>query len=260
MSDNGRAAGVVIAVIAVASIAGACQQILGPSDDDANWRVHQSARFSLYVRPGSFAEQNAPFFGEVLEDQYTFARDVLALTYAGRISVFLYDSPADAGREFALSGTAYPATESVKAVCVPPLDGNLLAFLGHEANHVVTINGLGRPGTSFMSEGLASAILSEKYHQLGKHFLYSWTAANMARLEPIATLADDGRWKGLDQRVAYNASASFLAFLLDTYGRERLHLLFPVGSDDFAARFAEIYGRSLAAIETEWKAFVTRGL
>ena len=64
---------------------------------DSNWQVIETPHFILNVRPGSFAEQNAARLGEVLEDQYAFAMSALDIRYAGRISLFLYASAADAG-------------------------------------------------------------------------------------------------------------------------------------------------------------------
>ena len=159
----------VIVGLVLAWAGAACHAILGPGQDDANWRVIDTPRFSLNVRPGSFAEQNAARIGEVLEDQYDYTTRVLDFRYAGRVSVFLYDSAADADME-GTSGRAYPDTEAVRAVCVPPLDGNLFTLLSHESNHVIQQNGIGRPGTFFLGEGLPDAVLSERFHSWARHF------------------------------------------------------------------------------------------
>ena len=82
---------------ALACVGHGCHAILGPSPVDANWRVIDTPHFALHVRPGSFAEQNAARLEEVLEDQYAFALNALDIRYAGRISLFLYASGADAG-------------------------------------------------------------------------------------------------------------------------------------------------------------------
>jgi hypothetical protein len=163
MRDNARPATVLVIVIAV--FVAACNAILGPSQPDRNWISHDSSRFTLHARPGSFAAEQAGYLAEVLEDQYDTGLRMVGAQYGGRISGFLFASAAEPDREFDRTGTAYPATESFAAVCVPPLDDGLLGLLAHEANHVVIENALGRPGTSFMSEGLASAVLSERYHR-----------------------------------------------------------------------------------------------
>ena len=184
MCVDARAAAAPMIVVAV--LASGCNAILGPSQHDDNWTSHDSARFSLHARPGSFAAEQAGYLAEVLEDQYDTALGMLGAQYGGRISGFLFASAAELDREFDRTGTAYPATESFAAVCVPPLDDGLLGLLAHEANHVVIENSLGRPGTSFMAEGLASAVLSERYHRAGRPFLYSWTFANRGRLPAVS--------------------------------------------------------------------------
>ena len=252
MAADGRAA----ALIALAVLSSGCNAVMGPSAADADWRVYESPRFLLHARPGSFCEAHVQRFGEVLEDQYDSTLRALDVQYAGRISGFLYASAADAGRDADRSGTGYPATETFAAVCTPPLEDGLFGLLAHESNHVILWNALGRPGTSFMSEGLASAVLSERHHRVGRHFLYPWTRSNRSRLPSIATLVDDGRWNsGADSQLAYNASASFLSYLLDTYGAARLREIYYVTSAGFVSRFSEVYGRRLEDVEADWIRF-----
>lgn len=231
-----------------------CHAILGPSSIDANWRVFDTPHFSFNVRPGSFAEQNVVRLGEVLEDQYEYALRTLDVRYAGRISLFLYQSAADAGMTSERSGKAYPDTEAVRAVVSPPLE-TTFGLVAHESNHVIEHNTLGPPATSFINEGLASAIISETFYPSGKSFLYPWTARNDARIPALSNLVDDDTWGDYESQLAYNASASFLAYILDRGGPQRLKQLQPVDSAAFAGRFQQIYGLSLDQAEREWRAF-----
>ena len=221
---------------------------------DSNWQVIETPHFILNVRPGSFAEQNAARLGEVLEDQYAFALSALDIRYAGRISLFLYASAADAGENNDRSGTAYPETGAVRAIVTPPLE-TTFGLLSHESNHVIEHNALGPPATSFINEGLASAIMSERFHPGGKSFLYPWTARNAAQIPDLSNLVDDDTWGNYDSQLAYNASASFLAYILDQGGSARLKQLQSVRSSEFEARFQQIYGRSLDEAERDWRAF-----
>ena len=97
--------------------------------------------------------------------------------------------------------------------------------------------------------------MSERFHAGGKSFLYPWTATNAARIPPMSDLVDDDKWTSIDQQVAYNASGSFLAYLLDRGGPSRVKQLWPLKSSEFAARFQQIYDRSLDQAEDEWRAF-----
>ena len=241
-------------VAALACAGSGCHALLGPSEVDRNWRVIDSPHFAFHVRPGSFAEQNISTLIEVLEDQYTFALRTLDIRYAGRISLFLFESAADADEQSERSGTAYPDTEAARAIVSPPLE-TTFGLVAHESNHVILYNGIGPPATSFMNEGLASAVMSERYHAGGKSFLYPWTARNDARIPPLTDLVDDDKWSDVDSQIAYNASASFLVYTLDLGGPDRLKQLQPVRSSEFAARFQQIYGKPLDQAEREWRTF-----
>jgi hypothetical protein len=247
----------VVGVALVAALVWAgpgCHSILGPSAVDTNWRVIDTPHFAFHVRPGSFAEQNIGRLTEVLEHHYAFAIATLDIRYAGRISLFLFESAADADENSERSGTAFPDTEAARAIVSPPLE-TTFGLVAHESNHVIQHNGIGPPATSFMNEGLASAVISDRFYVGGKSFLYPWTARNDARIPPLTDLVDDDKWQNTDLQVAYNASASFLAYTLDLGGPDRLKQLQPVPSADFAARFQQIYGRSLDQAERDWRAF-----
>lgn len=241
----------------------ACDSILGPTPPDTNWRTHDAGRFTFYVRPGSFAEQHLDTLGTVLDDQFANSVAKLDVRYQGRITMYLHNSGADAGFSGDLgngdhSGVAYPETETVKTVCVPPLDGNLFSLLSHEANHVIIRNGLGRPGTSFINEGLASAIISERYGASGPTFYYQWITTHRQQLPRLADLIDDEKWGEQTQSVAYSASASFLAYLIETYGSAPLKTIYYASSPQFAEKFRSAYGKTLDAAEAEWLLFCER--
>jgi hypothetical protein len=258
-SDVARA----LAVAGLGLSAIACDLVLGPSSPDSNWKTHVSGQFTFYVRSGSFAEANLDTLGAVLDDQFQTTVAKLDLRYHGHITMYLHNSGADAG--FAKdgnggdhSGVAYPETETAKVACVPPLDGNLFSLVSHEANHVIINNGLGRPGSNFVNEGLASAVLSERYHSLGPSFYYRWTASQKGRLPRLADLVDDTQWEAQVQFIAYNTSASFLAYLLATYGPAPMKTIYSAPASSFAGKFRDAYGRSLAQAEAEWLAFCDR--
>src|SRR5262245_13323481 len=240
---------------AAACAAMACNTFLGPGPLDNNWHVHDGPRVSFYVRPGSFCEQNVVRLSEEIEDQFTSTIAALRLTYAGHVRGYGYNSAADADFPSNYSGRAYPETESFRFTCVPPLGDNLFGLIAHEANHVFIIDGLGHAGTYFITEGLASAVISETFHPSGRHFYFPWTRGHRAQLPRISRLVDDGEWNRIDADTAYKTSASFLAWLLDTYGADRFRQLYPTSSGEFQDRVMSIYGRSLDELEADWLRF-----
>jgi hypothetical protein len=247
-------------VLTAAALLPACNAYMGPTAPDANWTSSVRGHFTFYVKPGSFAEQSLDQVSTVLEEQFTSTVAALALRYSGHISMFLYNSGDDAG--FGAdgdggnhSGVAYPMTETVKTVCVPPLDGNVFSLISHESNHVIVQNGLGRPGTSFVNEGLASALVSERYHSNGPSVSHYWIATHHGQFPHIVDLANDDKWSSYSQPVSYTVSASFLAWLIDTRGAAPMKMLYRASSADFAATFQAAYGLTLEAAEPEWVAY-----
>lgn len=231
----------------------ACDTIVGPSRPDDNWRSYDSAHFTLFVRPDSFAEANQARLAEVLDDQYATTLERLEISYGGRISAFLYTSADDAALESGRGGMGYPDTEAIRATCVAPLDAQLLKLLAHEANHVIQRNAMGRPGTYLMSEGLASAVLSTRVHGFGPEAYWAWTASHASPVPALSVLVDDSKWSGSDVQV--NASVSLLAYLIERAGPAPIRQLYQVKSPDLPARMYQIYGRSLEDLDREWRAF-----
>jgi hypothetical protein len=243
------------ALAALLATAGGCHTLLGPPPLDENWRMHPGPRVTFFVRPDSFAEQNVVRLSQVIEDQYSSTVRALGLSYAGHVSAYVYNSGAETDLGGDHAGRAYPETESFRFVAVPPADGNLFHLMSHEANHVFVINGLGRAGTYGMNEGLASALVSETFHTSGRHFLFAWTRTQRTQVLPLARVYDNDAWEDLTAQAAYNTSASFLAWLLDTYGADKLRQIYAAPSHEFTNRVNAVYGRPLESLEADWLRF-----
>jgi len=254
VADRSLACRAVLLIAGLATATG-CQTILGPRPLSDKWNPHEGPRVSFFVRPGSVAEQNVDRLSAVIEDQYSSTVASLRLSYAGRVRAYAYESPADAHMESNFAGKAYPETEAFGFVCVGPISDNTFSLMAHEVNHVLIVNGLGRASTYFVTEGLASAVLSETYHKNGRHFLFPWTRMHRAELPKVARLLDDSEWTRVPENIAYNTSASFLAWLLDTYGPDPLRAFYPASSDSIVGRIESAYGRPLDALEADWLRF-----
>jgi hypothetical protein len=241
--------------LAGAAVLSGCQTLLGPSPIDENWRVHEGPRVTFFVRSGSVAEQNMARLSEVIEEQYTSTVRALRLSYAGHVRAYAFNSPADGDFQSDFGGRAYPETESFGFVCVAPVGDNTFGLMSHEANHVFIINGLGRAGTHFVTEGLASAVVSATFYPGGRQFLFPWTRTHRAELPKLTRLVDDDEWARVPSQTAYNTSASFLAWLLDTYGPDPLRAIYPASSGTIVDRIAAVYGRSLDSLEADWLRF-----
>ena len=252
MRANATAAGVLAALL----LFGGCETVYGPTSPSAavEWAVFESSRYSLNVRPGSFCESRAAALAETLEEQYLHTTGALQIEGGGRITMFLYNTGGelDPPLPSARAGVAFPETNAVHAVCFAPLDDDLRTLLTHEANHVIIQNGLGQAGTSFMNEGLATALVSERFGDIGPASLHRWVRNNSGRVVPVADLVDDAKWNS-NSNDGYRSSASFLAFLLERYGAERLKLVYHARSSQLPGRIQAVYGVPLETLETDWR-------
>ena len=61
-----------------------------------------------------------------------------------------------------------------------------------------------------------------------------WTRTQRAQVLPVARVYNNDAWKDLTAQAAYNTSASFLAWLLDTYGADRLRQIYGAPAREFA--------------------------
>jgi hypothetical protein len=237
---------------------GGCETFYGPTSPSNDWAVFESARYTLNTRPGSFCESQAGSLAELLEDQYAHTVSVLQIEPGARISMFLYNSGSELTPPLSSprSGVAFPETNAAHAVCVAPFDDDLRGLLAHEANHVIIQNGLGRAGTSFMNEGLASAVRSERFGNIGPAALHAWVRNNPGRVVPLAELIDDAKWNS-NSSDRYGSSASFLAFVIERYGAARLKQLYHASSAQLPGRMREVYGTAMEGLETEWRTAVS---
>jgi hypothetical protein len=248
-------------VVAALVLTTACDAIMGPTAPDTNWQRQTVGQFTFYVRPGSFAQTHVSTFADVLADHADYVRSRLGHSYTGHITLYMHNSGDDAqfdgdGGGGDHSGVAYPETETVKVAVVPPLDGNLYSLLSHEVTHVILRNAYGRPGTTFVNEGSASALVSERRGAIGASVHHTWVRNRIAQIPRLADLTDDERWRSFDQPTSYTVSASFLSYLLDRFGPGPYKSIYYASSRDFAAKFRTAYGQSLEEVEAEWKAFV----
>ncbi len=249
MRASARAAGALGLLLC-----GGCETVYGPTSPSVEWAAFESPRYTLSVRPGSFCESQAAALAELLEDQYSHTVGTLQIEMGGRIAMFLYNSGGELNPALPSprSGVAFPETNAAHAVCVAPLDNDLRTLLTHEANHVIIDNGLGRAGTSFMNEGLATALVSERFGDIGPASLHRWVRNNPTRVMAIADLVDDAKWNS-NSNDGYRSSASFLAFLIERYGASRLKLVYHARSSQMPARMQEVYGLPLETLEAEWR-------
>ena len=239
-----------------------CSRISAPEGfkRDVNWEMTRSEHFIFYYRAGSFAERNMDSIIDIEEYAYEHILNSLQLQYNGIISIYIYDSPEDAGWD-RVKAIAYPRVETVEAIYSPV--GKSIGIEGaacHEITHVITWNTLGEPGTQFLSEGVAVAMDGEWHSQLDTITdLHLWVKKFIEEgtLPELDDLIES--WGSVPGSISYPASGSFVLYLLDMYGAERFKQLFyRATSANFHDEFQKIYNISLPVAEQMWKDYCKR--
>jgi hypothetical protein len=136
----------------------------------------------------------------------------------------------------------------------------------HEVVHLLTSR-WGSPG-ALVNEGVAVAFQIDPardliprwsgtpLHELTRQF------RQQGRFVQLAGLVETASWRSQDPNVAYPESGSFMRWLIDEYGLDRLRALYTrvagpgeTGSGVRSA-FAAVYGQSLDELERAWVAFL----
>jgi len=136
----------------------------------------------------------------------------------------------------------------------------------HEVVHLFT-SGWGSPG-ALVNEGMAVAFQIDPARDLIPRWsgtpLHDLTRQfrQQGRFVPLSALIETSSWRSQDGNVVYPESGSFMRWLIDGYGLDRIRALFAraAGPNESAvgvrAGFAAVYGVSLDELEQAWLAFL----
>jgi hypothetical protein len=195
------------------------------------------------------------------EAYHEWATATLGVTALRKITYNKYTSRAHMQAVVGVGNTnAYADRDAYAIHTIWPIDN-------HEVVHLFTST-WGSPG-ALVNEGVAVAYQIDPsrdqiprwsgtaLHDLSRQF------RQQGRLLPLATLVETASWRSQDPNVAYPESGSFMRWLIDTYGLDRLRNLYAraTGPNEPAAgvrsAFATVYGRSLDELEAAWLAALT---
>lgn len=187
--------------------------------------------------------------------------------FPDRVDIYMYPSEADlstamrlAGRTWA-RGVAYPEL-NVVLVAITPSDEAILAMqtdIPHELTHQALYNLLGPQGygslPTWLEEGLAI-----QFEQRPNPAYAGAVKQALAedRLLPISELCVPFSEDYTAARLAYAQSASFVAYLRETYGWSGLQSLLSTYADGVACGSGTVraLGRELPELERDWQAWL----
>lgn len=251
-------------LFATASVIGLCYLLSAPLGFNTSERQIQRAlgghlateHFDLYYVPESLHARELEQIARDHEFRYAQLEEKLGVRAPGRIASYLYPDPDTKAR---LTGARRTNIAPVwlRRPQVHILASAYASVFPHELAHVFS-RAFGLPILRAslsvgLIEGLAVALqppngLPTPHEQVAVHIANGDEARGVAddlasRLSPL------GFWTG-QSAVSYTMMGSFVRYLLDAYGAERLRRVYARG--DFEA----VYGKSAHTLAREWERFV----
>jgi hypothetical protein len=219
--------------------------------DQDGWLLdRESQHFIYYTQPG----QSIPDWAvELHETTYAEVTRLFPEAKAPKIKYYKYRSQTDLQQVFGRprKGYAYQTSEAgtVHSVysCHP-----------HEVVHAITF-AVGRPPALF-EEGLAVAYDWRFALERGNVHALARSRLVQQQLLPLHSILTIREFRAHDSPTVYIEAGSFVKYLMDTYGPDKMRSLFtlPRYSDvqEIEVAFKALYGQSISEMEGEWRAFL----
>jgi hypothetical protein len=215
----------------------------------------ESVNFRYHAASGDTIDTNWQ------ESYHSWAIATLGVQVPQKIDYYKYRSRQDMGDhtgKYNTNGFAEPATFEIHTLW--PTDN-------HEVVHIYTAL-IGRP-SDFFNEGIAVAFQTNRRRATSSQC----STANLCTRLPTVSPDPDARatagssshdrdFRGIpDEVLSYREAGSFMRFVVDTYGIDRVRELFRIsGRDDnlttIRQRFSSAIGVSLTEAEAAWTAML----
>ena len=136
----------------------------------------------------------------------------------------------------------------------------------HECTHCYTAL-IGRP-SDFFNEGIAVAMSTDPFNsdfeaRWRNESVHFWARQfkDEGVLIPLDNLLETDNFRSYKDEITYPESGSFVRYLIDKYGFEKMKNLFELGNRDdpieaIKQTFESVYGFPLNAVENDWLLFI----
>jgi len=248
----------LISSLALAVTLTACSRhAVSPTDPTPAVPLAQTLESASYVFRFSTGDTVDPVWQQVY---YEWAVAALDVRVPQRVAYNKYQSRSQMGDltgHYDTNGYAEPAAFTVHTIW--PIDN-------HEVIHVYSAL-FGSPVALF-NEGLAVAHqtdpargdLTPRWNGVDLHD-WAKTFRRQGALVPLDRLLASADFRRVDPNVTYPESGSFVRFVLERYGLDRVKQFFRTGSpsdppESVRQQFQTVYGRSIADVEHDWWAMI----
>jgi hypothetical protein len=228
-----------------------------PPPADFTWTVSDTQHYRFHYAPGSAAERDRAQIGALAEAAFQRTRNAMGADFGGQMDIFLVPRVFWQGA----------ATYGDKVQLISYLDRNYTdiatwSYFTHEGTHALAQDLLqpkeeeGGPD-GVLVEGLAVWASDGHY---GPEPVDDWAAviATSDGYVPLATLRA-GPFYDFQHETSYLEAGSFVKFLVDRYGWDKLKELYgratgkPEHDEELVSR---LYGKGYAALEADWLAYL----
>lgn len=223
------------------------------SDPRFSWESLSSDSNTIYFQKGSFADKHRLMLLSSLE---TSISKVLTLLdengYAGNLNVVYLESRSEME---AIIGKPYSGLANWSADCIfLVVNPEWRSFERHEFAHIVTMGLWGRPDSTsgWMIEGIP--VYCDGWCQEYSTLQIAHSLLKAGELPDLNLLFTE--YMSLGEIRAGFSSASFVGFIAEEYGPDKLKELWHDGS----ARIEETLDESLPNIENRWREYIEQSV
>jgi hypothetical protein len=219
--------------------------------DEDGWLLdRESKHFIYYTRPG----QSIPDWAvELHETTYAEVTRLFPEAKATKIKYYKYRSQTDLQQVFGRPRKGYAYQTSVGGTV-----HSVYSCHPHEVIHAITF-AVGRPPALF-EEGLAVAYDWRFALEKGNVHALARGRLVQQKLLPLRSFLTIREFQAYDSPIVYIEAGSFVKYLMDTYGPDKMRSLFTLprysDSREIEAAFQGIYEQSISEMESEWWAFL----
>ena len=192
-------------------------------------------------------EEEIALFVEDCEFRYYQLSEYLQIGNTQKVRAYLYSSPEQKKRLIG-AGSTFVEDPFGHGFHLHT-QGFPHPVLKHELAHVLTANW--SPWNVSLNVGVHEGVAVAADWDEGKLTGHQWAKA-MRHLEvapPLTSVMSLGFWKHASSR-SYLLAGSFIRFLIDTYGIEKIKNTFPIGN------ISKSYNKDLYILENEWIEFL----
>ncbi len=237
----------VIAIIGIESFSGKLG--IRPSRDDVAQALggyRETEHFEIfYARE---LENDIDLFADDCEFRYAQLSDYLQTKSSKKVRAYLYASP-EQKKKLIGAGNTYVEDPFGHGFHLHSA-GFPHPVLKHELAHVLTADW--SPWKVSLNVGVHEGIAVAADWDEGRLTVHQWAKA-MRQLKvapPLSNVMGIGFWRHASSR-SYLLAGSFIRFLVDTYGLDKLKQAFPLGN------LSKSYAKDLNVLETEWIKFLS---